>query len=161
MNKKASIIDGIYITIICLALFLGFAGAKLVWDGVSDEGANFHGDVEGAVRVVNRYDNDIMPMMDNWFIFAILGSYISIFILAYFIRGSPAFIPIMIMVIIIGTVLSTFVSNAHDQLVSNPVISSAVADWTMTEYLMENLPTISFFYLIALSVIMLALGETI
>ena len=160
MNKKGSIVDGIYITIIVLALFLGFTTAKIVWDKVTEDG-NLQGNLNETTRLVNRYNTDFIPMYDNFFIFAILGSYISVFILAYFIRGTPAFLPIMVMVIIIGTVLAVFVSNAHNELMKQPIISETVAGWTMTNYLIEHLPSITFFYLIALSVIMLSLGETI
>ena len=160
MNKKGSIVDGIYITIIVLALFLGFTTAKIVWDKVTEDG-NLQGNLNETTRLVNRYNTDFIPMYDSFFIFAILGSYISVFILAYFIRGTPAFLPIMVMVIIIGTVLAVFVSNAHNELMKQPIISETVSGWTMSNYLIEHLPSITFFYLIALSVIMLSLGETI
>ena len=159
MNRKASILDGIYITIIILALFLGFSIAKVTWEGITEDGT-LVGDDPNAIKLVNRYNNLYLPMFDNFFIFVIFGSYISVFILAYFIRGTPVFLPIMLIIIVIGGTLAVFVSNAHDQIItSSPVIADATASWTKMTFLIENLPLISMVYLVGLTVVMLSLGE--
>ena len=159
MNKKASILDGIFITVIILALFLGFSVTKVVWDKMTENGELVGNDTKAAA-VVSRYNTQYMPMFDNFFVFVIFGSYIAVFILAYFIRGTPAFLPIMLVIIVIGGVLAVFVSNAHQTILdSSPVIANAVADWPKMHFLIENLPLISMVYLIGLTVVMLSLGE--
>lgn len=160
MNKKGSILDAIYITVIILALFLGFTASRIVWDSVTESGDIANNVVE-AERVIGLYDDHYIPAMDNWFVFAIIGSYISVFILAFFIRATPAFIPIMVILTTIGTVLSTFVANAHNELMKSAIIASTTADWTMMTYLIETLPFITFFFMVGLTITMLSLGDTI
>ena len=159
LNKKASILDGIFITVMILVLFLAFAIAKVTWDKTTEDGTLVGGDAKAMAHVA-RYDNVFIPMWDNFFVFVIFGAYIAVFILAFFIRGTPVFLPIMLIIIIIGGVLAVFVSNAHQEILdSSPIISDTVEGWTKMKFLIENLPLISMVYLIALTAIMLALGE--
>ena len=159
MNKKASILDGIFITVMVLVLFLSFSIGKVIWEGTTEDG-NLVGNDTQAQAHVNRYNTLFLPMWDNFFIFVIFGAYIAVFIVAFFIRGTPVFLPIMITIIVIGGVLSVFVANAHqDILDSSPIIADAVADWDKQTFLIENLPLISMIYLIGLTAVMLALGE--
>jgi hypothetical protein len=157
-NKKGSILDGIYLIALVLVFFLFFTVAKLIWDGATESGT-LVGNVSEAQDVVDRYDDRIVPMFDAFFVFAIIGGFIAVFILAYFISGTPVFMPIMVMVMTIAIALAVFVSNAHDTIItSSPTIATTVAQWTMTEYLIENLPAITLFLFVGLIVVMLAFG---
>ncbi len=159
MNKRASILDGIYITVIILVLFLTFSISKVVWEETTKDGV-LVGNVSSAEDHVRRYNTQFIPMFDGFFIFVIFGAYIAVFILAFFIRGTPVFLPIMLIIIIIGGVLAVFVSNAHQDIIdSSQVIADASAPWTKMTFLIENLPLISMVYLIGLTAIMLSLGE--
>ena len=161
-SKKGSILDGMYITVIALALFLGFATGKIVWDKVTEDQTIWNESTPAATKIMNRYDDQYMPMADGFFVLAISGGYIAIFILAYFIRGSPIFLPIMLILMAINQVLATMVSNIHYKiLASSTVVSTTVAGWTMTDALLSNLPLISFIYLVGLTITMLAFGDTI
>ncbi|GAG57143.1 unnamed protein product [marine sediment metagenome] len=101
-------------------------------------------------------------MIDKWLVFAITGAYMGVTILAFFIRGSPVFLPIMVILITINSVIATFVSNAHHEILNSaPIIAAAVADWTFIDALIINLPVISFLYLVMLTVVMIAFGEQI
>jgi hypothetical protein len=161
-NKKGSIVDGIYISAIILALFLGFAMAKVVWDKTMEHPEVWNASTPEVTKVINRYNTQYMPMMDSWFMFAIVGGYLAVMMLAYFIRGSPVFLPIMVIIIAINTVITTMVTNAHDTIInSSAVIATSVAGWTMMNTLITNLPLISFFYLVALTIVMMSVGETI
>jgi len=159
-NKRGSILDGIYLIALVLVLFLMFATSKVIWDKVTESGKLAGENIPATSNIVERYDNKYMPMFDKFFVFAIFGGFMAVFILAYFIRGTPVFIPIMLIVTCIAIVLAVFVSNAHDTIVnSSPIIASTVADWTMTTYLIENLPLITLFMMSGLIIIMLAFGE--
>lgn len=161
-KKRGSIIDAMYVTAIVLALFLGASTAKLIWDNVTEDQTVWNQSTPEATKIINRYDDQYMPLIDNWIVFAVTGAYMGVTILAFFIRGSPVFLPIMIIIISINTVISTFVANAHDTIItSSPLIASTVSQWTMMDALITNLPLISFIYLVGLTVVMLAFGEQV
>ena len=161
MNKKASILDGMLILVLVLVFFLIFVSSKVVWEGVTESG-QLQGNYSETAKIIQRYDDRIIPMFDNWFLFAIIAGYMGVFILAFFIRGTPAFLPIMLIIICISEVLAVFVSNAHDYIVThNSLIANAAADWTKMTFLIENLPLINLVLMVGLIIVMLSMGETL
>ena len=162
MNKKGSVLDGMLILVLVLVFFLAWTPAKIVWEGVIGSGQLNDSNNPNANAIIQRYDERTLPMVDNWFIFAIIAGYMSVFILAFFIRGTPAFIPIMLIIVCISEVLAVFVSNAQDYILkSSPVFAEAASDWVKMNYLIENLPLINLVLMVGLIVVMLSLGESV
>lgn len=158
-SKKGSILDIIMVVVIAFILFTTIFVVRVAFYEINQVKGSLVGTgddyVEEADAVMERMETKTMPMYDKLFIGAIIGYYLAIFILAGFLRLSPAFLPIMIIITMITVVLSIFVANAHETIASNPAIAPAIADMVMTNAFLSNLPLISLFMCVAISVIMM------
>lgn len=164
-KKRGSMLDMLWLIVMILVLFIAFTTSKLVWDNISDSpqwnqtGNNTN--IPEVTKIIQRYDQRYMPLFDNFFAFLIIGSFISILILAYFIRGEPVLLAIMVIIMTFGAILSVFVSNAYDDIVSGSnIIADTIEGWTMMDFLITNLPMISLFFLVGLIVVILSFAGT-
>ena len=148
----------VLILVIALMLIIGFGVVKVVFDLINENRAGLVEGVPEAEAVMNRMDTYTMPMLDKFFIASMIGGYIGIFILAYFLKGHPAFLPVMFIMTIIVIMISVFVSNTHEEVLKAGVLGEAISTFTMSNYFLSHLPAISFIYTIALIIIMLSFG---
>ena len=72
--------------------------------------------------------------------FIIIGMILSIFIGSYLVTTKPVFFIPYIFVMIIAIVVSVGVSNAYEEIATNPTLASTFIEFTGANFILSNLP---------------------
>ena len=88
--------------------------------------------LEGSVAVSNRMDYVVFGV----FIALVLG----IIITGWFIGGNPIYMGIYFLVVVIGVVISTVLSNTWETVSQSSIFGSTVTHFLITNNIMTNLP---------------------
>jgi hypothetical protein len=88
--------------------------------------------LNGARSVTNMWDYLIFGFF--------IGLVLALIITAYFIGGNPIFLFAFFLVVVIGVVLASVLSNAWDSISSTPPLSGSLASFPLTNHLIQNLP---------------------
>lgn len=103
---------------------------------------------------LNTYMTNTFNTFNYGFLFAVVGLFFSVGILAYFIHLHPIFFPFIIIVIAIAVFVSFFLSNAYWSFVNSSSAFLALAEqfWVVT-WFMKNLPFVTFIFGVFVSIL--------
>lgn len=150
MNKKGGFSD--------LFIFLIFAFVLVLFSGVflyiSDTTNTQLQESIGQMDLHDTQGNNASVVITNtmgsadasfqaleWItVFLIVGMIISIFIGSYLVTTKPVFFIPYIFIVIIAIFVAVAMSNAYEQLVNDPTLSSTYAGFTGANYIFGQLP---------------------
>lgn len=90
----------------------------------------------------NRFDN----VFDNVFLVLVVGYLLVTLLLAYFLRNSPIFAMLALIVMIVFGIVAVTLSNAFFDFSVAPGISTVTANFPITVYIGQRLPHIAIIF---------------
>ena len=134
----------------------------VIYDGLVDN--NFftilenqsHGGLNSTRLQANA--DTAYDLLDFMVMFVFIGTTISALVGAILIRSHPAFFFISIIVMMISVFVSVTLSNTWDELITNPNLADAQAQFTIANYVVGNLPIMILIAVILLSIVLYALN---
>ena len=146
-NKKGqSIFDIIIFMVIVFLLVIGFVLFKFVFNTVSNRMASIQTPANSPINITDISDKTF-GLMNIGFnqlnligLVIIFGMIINIFVSNFMVKSHPAFFFIYIGITFLAVILSVFLSNSFEALMSNSALSSTFADFPALVYVMLYLP---------------------
>lgn len=146
-NKKAGFTDLFIFMIIAVALvficgvmiFVGGKAQTEIQNTIGDRmigQANTTLIIQETIGAVNQSYQALYWIS----IFLIVGMVISIFIGSYLVTTKPIFFIPYLFITIIAIIVSVGLSNAYEQVISNPTLASTFAGFTGANYILLQLP---------------------
>jgi len=142
LGKKGSIQDLIMIAVVLLVfsvvILIGFRLSSSMNEEIQ---ASDKLDQRGKDSFASI--NNMFPgVVDNSFMFLLIGLSIGAIVLAAMVRIHPIFIALFIIVWVIIIFLSAVFSNIYQEMASNPQMADLAAQLTFTNQIMTTLPWI-------------------
>lgn len=154
INKKASIQDILFIGIVLVAFTIGtllMYKISTEFNTMIQDNADFPEDSKTAMnKVTNMYPG----IIDNSFLFLVVGLAMVAFIMAAMVRIHPIFIGIFIFVLAIVIFLCGVFSNIYQEIASNPEMTELADNLVFMSTIMHILPFIIGIFGSILSVVM-------
>lgn len=153
-NKKGSIQDLIYIIVVALVFsFFLLVGYKIVDSFNTKIQASSDVDTYGKTAV-SQINNHFPGIMNNMFLFVIIGLGITTLVLASLIKTHPIFLVFFIIALILIIFFAAIYSNVYQTMASNSALSTQASAMTMPHYVMTYLPFIIGVFGILLAIVM-------
>lgn len=138
-KKGNAILDGflIFIGLIVLIFILVVVNksTKLINDDFQAEG-----DFPELAKETMEYNTDTYSKVwDGVFVFLLVGLWITSLILAYNIDVVPVFFILTVILIIVLLVIVAEVSNAANEVISDPDLIDSTADYPMSSFIINHL----------------------
>lgn len=144
MNKKAELSDMliwlITIFILAVGLFILMFIVPSISNGLRSAGLN--NSAEG-INAINSMDYFGTHVINNGFLMLFVGLIISVMITSFLVRTHPIFLFLYILFLIVTVLLSFYLGNAYNELVTNPTFSSMVNTATFSNLVMRNIAEIT------------------
>lgn len=121
--------------IVFLVLYLVISNINTAWQ--ADPGMNTE-----SKSIVSNFKNSFAGIYDKVYLFLVIGYFVIILILAYFLRSYPAFALITFLVLLVFGIIGVHFSNTYYDLAASSSFSSVAADFTIMNYLATKLPHI-------------------
>lgn len=161
-KKKGSIVDIFFIMIVLFMLGIGFLLFHHVW------GSELVPKINNTVQDSNFLNNqnadefshalgesqELLSLLDYVFVMIFFGFLIALVILSFRVTTSPVFFIIFIIVLALAIMISVFISNAYQQFALNSLMSGSEASFSMMEFILDNLPYLTFIFGMVMVVIM-------
>ena len=145
MNKKGSLFDIIEgMTQFFISLILVLIGGLLIVvvfnSGIFSSGA--------SQEIIATANYEALPKFDFIPVMIFFGFILGTIALAFFLRTSPLFFPINLLFLILVFILSIPIHNAWEAFRNSATgeILTVLNTFTLSNFLMSNLPTIIFIY---------------
>lgn len=143
MNKRGTslqdlllIMGGLFalsVTIIFVYVFL--LNFQSEWSGVGE----IPDEAKEIIDVgVPRY----LKVLDNTFLFLLVGSAIALFFGAAMLRANPAFFLIGTLILAVIVLVSMFLQDTYNAIVSSEPLAVAAANFKVIPFIFENLPVL-------------------
>lgn len=141
-NKKGTVQDIVFIMgfllLVSIGVLVGFKVMNEFNDNVQGN-ANFDSD---AKAISSRMTGMFPGVIDNSFLFLIIGLSLAAIILAALVRVHPMFLVFFFILLIIIIVLAAVMSNVYQELAANPSLSAEADQLTFISSIMNFLPII-------------------
>ena len=162
LGRKAAIIDAIPIMVFTFGFALVCIVSFIIYDGLVDN--NFftilenqsHGGLNSTRLQANA--DTAYDLLDFMVMFVFIGTTISALIGAILVRSHPAFFFISIIVMMISVFVSVTLSNTWEELISNPNLADAQAQFTTANLVVGNLPVFILVAVILLAIVLYAIN---
>lgn len=155
-NKKGNVADIVLIVVLLFSLLLAMVSTFKVFDDIALD-INKTSSYSNETRSAAITFHDRVPRsMDVMFALVFFGSFISVAVMAFFIRSHALFFFISVLVLAIFVFVSASLSNVYaDYIAANPALNTfASNNFSVSNHLMNNYPTytavLGFVILIAL-----------
>ena len=153
-NKKGSIQDLIFIIVVALVFsFFLLIGYKITDEFNTKIQARTDMDSYGKTAV-STINNHFPGIMNNMFLFVIVGLAITTIILASLIKTHPIFLVFFIVALILVIFFAAIYSNVYQTMASNSALSSQANKMTIPAFVMNYLPFIIGIFGIILAIVM-------
>ena len=147
MNNKGSLFDIIIWLIVIFVMFIFFAGFMYGYNLLTAEVVNTVMPPESLINVTDAGQDTFGQINTGlaslrWLALVIAVSMIiSIMVSNFLVKAHPVFFIVYILIIVVGIVLSVYLSNAYETILtsSNP-LASTLESFTAMNYIMLNLP---------------------
>lgn len=146
-NKRGSVIDIIifivfaFVSVTFLGLWAyGFNEVTSIITTIDVNGntaLNISGAGQDTFGQVNNAYTNWLPILSFVLIF---GSMLTIFISNFLVKVHPVFFVVYLLVNIVAVIISVYISNAYEDLLTNSIYGATFSSWTATSYLMVHLP---------------------
>lgn len=153
-RKKGSIQDLLFVAVVLLV----FSVVIIVGYKINNElNIKFQAtdkiDAEGK-SAFDQINNLYPGVLDNSFLFLVVGLSIGALVLAAMVRIHPIFIAVFFIVLSIIVFLSAIFSNIYDKIATEPEMAALAANLTFTSQIMSTLPWIIAIFGSLLAIIM-------
>lgn len=137
MSARDVILVGVLVFVFGTAFFImNFVFNETVDDMLNIEVINQSeataGSLEGIGNTLGRLDYLVFGLF--------IGLVLALIITAWFVGGNPIFMFIYFIVVVLGVVFSTIMSNVWETMSQASVFGSTVAEFSLTNNLILNLP---------------------
>jgi len=143
-SKKAQITDMliwvITIFILAVGLFIIMYIIPQISQGLRIAGLN--NSVQGS-NAINAMDTFSSHTINNGFLMLFVGLIISILITSFLVKTHPIFLILYIFFLGITILLSFYLGNAYNQLVTNPIFSSMMNQPTYSNWILSHIAEIT------------------
>lgn len=148
MNKKGSILDIFiwiivsFIIVIFFAVWIyGFNSITNTLVGIKDSGGSMNISVSAAAQdtfgKINPAQTSGLHILAFVMIF-MMG--LSILITNFVVKSHPVFFIIYIFIIIAAVIVSVYISNEYETLMTDPVLGETISEFTGASFIMLHLP---------------------
>jgi len=151
-TKKGSVIDIVIWMVLAFTITIFFAGWMWGFGQITDTLTGIV-QTEAQVEVVGNISQiaeNTFGQVDSALVwlriisFAIIISMsLSIFISNFFIKEHPLVLVIYILVNIMAVIVSAFISNEYEKLLTNAILGPELQAFTMTNFIMAFLPLVT------------------
>ena len=141
-NKKGSVQDAVFIMGFLLMVTIGILiGFKVVTEFNSNVQSNDAFDAD-AKAISNRMEGIFPGVLDNMFLFLMIGLSLAAIILAAMVRVHPVFMILFFIILVVIIILAGVFSNVYQELAANPSLSTQADQLTFISIIMNFLPFI-------------------
>ena len=160
MNKKGSLFDVLFLAgsflVIALAILFGF----LIMSNFND-----HFQASSVITIEGKTASSTLTgyfpgIVDNVFLFLVIGSAMAALVLASMVRVSPIFIPFFIVMLIFFTFITGILSNIYQEVAGNTNVVAYANQLMFISTVMEYLPLMVAAIGILLMVIMYKVNKS-
>ncbi len=141
-NKKGSIVDVIHVMVILLVfammLLIGFKVMDEINTKFQESDALDAMGKEASQRLTGMYPG----VMDNSFLFLMIGLFLVTIILAFLVAFHPVFFIFYFIFLTIVIFIAGIASNIYQEAAANAELASIAAQLTYTSHILEFLPII-------------------
>ena len=142
-NKRGDVTDMLIFLILTFAfsiiLFVLPIVITEITDGLNTGGLN--NTVEGANAIDKLSDFGVTGIQRGFFLLFV-GFIISTLITSFLVRTHPIFMFLYIFILGLTIFIATFLGNAYDDLVTNPIFTEQLTSQTLFHLVMNNIITI-------------------
>lgn len=144
-NKKGSIQDLILMAVVAtffgIIMLISFTVVAEFSDILDDLDSELPGGVPTeAKRSINQLENTYTGIIDNMFVFLIIGLSILAFVLAALVRIHPMFIAFYFLALILVVYLAGILSNIYTGMAANPALIAQANQLTFITLILNFLP---------------------
>jgi hypothetical protein len=160
-NNKRGVISDIYVWVLVFFGIVVFSLAgTLMFDMFNDavQGGDFSADAKNPTQ--NMRD-EVPPGLDSGLLLVFFGAHISIIFFAFLLRSHMIVFPFMFLLLVMLVVMSGFLGNAWEDIVSIPELETIQAEYPMTTWLMDNFMMANLFMGFLDLIIFLGLGAIV
>lgn len=145
-NKKGSVIDILIFLVLSFIIILFFASWIYGFNILTEKLTAIDGDVFGTrigdvaddtFGTLNPIQKNGLHVLSFAMIFAMI---LSILISNFIVKTHPAFMIVYIFVIIGAIILSVYISNQYEDLMTNTVLGDTISEFKASSFIMLNLP---------------------
>lgn len=126
----------ITIFILAIGLFIFAFITPTITDALADSGLN--DSTEGG-QAIQRVSEIGTVTIQRGFFFLFIGLAISVMITSFLSRTHPIFLFLYILFLAVTILLGTYLGNAYQQLIENPIFADTLASQTLINLVMDNL----------------------
>lgn len=87
-------------------------------------------------------------LLDQWIFGFVIGFFLAMIITSFFIGGHPILMPLYIIVIVVGTIVSAILSNVWDDFTNMSIFGTTINNLPLTNHILSYLP----YYLIVIGI---------
>lgn len=140
-RKKGSARDVIFISVILFMFSIGFFVVYNISYTVTDSmiGISAINQSAAAVQAL-RGSQAVADRMDYVVFGLFIGLVLALIISGWFIGGNPIFMVIYFLVVVMGVVFSTVLSNTWETTTQSSIFGTTITHFPLTNNLMSNLP---------------------
>lgn len=121
------------VTVIMVYVFL--TNFQTTWNSVSEI-------PQEAKDIINEGVPRYLKVLDNTFLFLLVGSAIALFFGAAMLRANPAFFLIGTLILAVIVLVSMFLQDTYNAIVDSAPLAVAAANFKVIPYVFANLPVL-------------------
>lgn len=145
-NRKGDVQDLVFILGVIMVFALAILFSFKIMGEWNTE-IQSRSDIPAVAKTANAQLLAVYPgVMDNAFLFLVVGMSLAALALAALVRIHPIFIPFYLIVMLATVILAAIMSNVYQEIGSNALLTAEVSQLTFVTYIMNYLPmTIAVF----------------
>ena len=139
-NKKADILDMLVYMVVIFILAIGFFIFAFVVPEITDglRNAGLNGSAEGLNAIETLNDFGTITIQRGFFLLFI-GLAIGVMISSFFIRTHVIWFFLYILFLGLTVFIGSYLGNAYETMVENPIFAERLADQTLINIVMNNM----------------------
>lgn len=155
MKRKAFLGDSFVYLIILFALAIFFVIMYYVVSqiNIAWQASDFP---DESKEVMSNLKNRWVGVWDGVFLFAVIGYFAIILILAFAFKSHPVFAGLAIIIMIIIGVVSVYLANIQHEILSTSTLADTASEFTFIPALMDKLPHIAVIGLVLFIIVLYA-----
>lgn len=159
MNKKASVLDIIFVGALLLVFAVGILVAYRVIDAYDTQIQGMSVMPNASKDAVSAVKDHYPGIIDNAFLFLTIGLGIGAIVLAFMVRVHPAFFILFIIALILLIFFSAIFSNIYQEMAAQSELTAYADQLTFTSLILNYLPLIVGVFGSVLAIVMYKLGQ--
>ncbi len=156
MNKRASLLDIMFVFIALFVFSIGVLIAYTTWDQFK-ETTNDNRTINWSSSYWNKVQDKQDTVTSSWdyiFMFFLVGLTMVLVISTFALKTHPAFFWISLLLIVVFLIIAGALSNVYEDVGNESTLSEANDAYPIMEYVFDNYP---FFLLIVGAIVLIAL----